>query len=88
MRGIGRQCPPAQLILHQCCSRCLALCVMRNLAVKWQQHLKLSFCAHYVNITVDTGGKEHASSHGPCVRYMRVLQSRCTLNYAGGIISF
>lgn len=45
MWEIGWQCPPAQLILHQCCSRCLALCVMRNLALEREQRLNLSFSA-------------------------------------------
>lgn len=47
MREIGRQCPPAQLILHQCCLRCLTLYVMRNLAVEREQCLNLSSSAPF-----------------------------------------
>lgn len=47
MRGIGRQRPLVQIILHQCCWRCLALRVTTNLAVKQGQCLSLSIFVLY-----------------------------------------
>lgn len=68
MREIGRQCPRVQLILHQCCSRCLVLCVMRNLAAKQEQRLYLpSLCAvRIMSILPLTQEEEHVFSHVPC----------------------
>ena len=90
MREIGRQCPQAQLILHQCCSRCLALSVMRNLAAKQKQRLNLPFLCtvHIMPALLLTQVEEHVLFHVPCVRIIYVLHSRCMVNNAGGIMSF
>lgn len=90
MREIGRQGPSARLILHQCCSRCLALCVMRNLAAKQVQRLNLpssalcTLCQYYCWHR----WRSISFSHVPRVKNMCAQQSRCTANHAGGALSF
>lgn len=75
MREIGRQCPPAQLILNQCCWRCLPVRVMINLAVEQEQELSLPLSALYmISTSLLTPAEEQAVLL--CVENVFMLQSR------------